>query len=232
MPANRHDQYPEPVRVGHALVVYLDGIAFRRYPANPRYGTRNYYVPGPGDRQKGYESYHREVWKRANGPIPEGHHIHHIDGNPLNNRLENLECVPGEEHLLRYHSEWDPERVARQREWFDTIRTEAAAWHRTEEGRAWHSRHGKKTWAGREPKTFYCDHCKSEFQTRDGMVRERRYCSNKCRAAARRTRHADDERRTCAWCGAAFTCNRYAHMRFCSRSCAARDQHARQGPRF
>lgn len=42
---------------------------------------------------------HREVWKDANGEIPEGHVIHHKDGDKSNNALENLECLPTAEHL-------------------------------------------------------------------------------------------------------------------------------------
>lgn len=33
---------------------------------------------------------HRVVWELLNGPIPEGMCIDHIDGNGLNNRVENL----------------------------------------------------------------------------------------------------------------------------------------------
>lgn len=220
MPANRHDQYPVPERVGRALVVYLGGITFRRYPADPRFGTRNYYTPGPGDRQKGYESYHREVWKRAHGTIPAGHHIHHRDGNPLNNRLENLECLPGADHLVRYHSEWEPERVSAQREWMEAVRSLAADWHASEEGLAWHRRHGKATWEGREPRTFRCDQCGAEFESRDGRPREHRFCSNKCKVAWRRATRADDETRVCAWCLCEFKVNRYLDARCCSKSCA------------
>ena len=35
----------------------------------------------------------RWVWEQANGDIPAGHHIHHRDGNRLNNELSNLECI-------------------------------------------------------------------------------------------------------------------------------------------
>ena len=41
---------------------------------------------------------HRWVWEQAHGPIPEGHHIHHKDENPLNNQLDNLECLPAVHH--------------------------------------------------------------------------------------------------------------------------------------
>ena len=33
---------------------------------------------------------HRLVWIKAHGPIPPGYEIHHRDGNPRNNKLENL----------------------------------------------------------------------------------------------------------------------------------------------
>ena len=34
--------------------------------------------------------HHVQVWVAANGPIPEGYYIDHIDGNPHNDSLDNL----------------------------------------------------------------------------------------------------------------------------------------------
>lgn len=34
----------------------------------------------------------RVIWEMFNGPIPEGMVIDHLDGNPWNNKLENLSC--------------------------------------------------------------------------------------------------------------------------------------------
>lgn len=42
---------------------------------------------------------HRLVWTNAFGKIPEGHDIHHKDGNKSNNDIENLECLPRSEHI-------------------------------------------------------------------------------------------------------------------------------------
>ena len=36
---------------------------------------------------------HRAVWIEANGEIPKGMHIHHINNNKSDNRLENLSLV-------------------------------------------------------------------------------------------------------------------------------------------
>jgi hypothetical protein len=41
---------------------------------------------------------HILVWQHANGPIPEGLQLHHLNGDKLDNRLENLELVDALTH--------------------------------------------------------------------------------------------------------------------------------------
>jgi hypothetical protein len=43
---------------------------------------------------------HRIVWTLANGEIPDGLYINHIDGNKANNRLANLELVTAQENTV------------------------------------------------------------------------------------------------------------------------------------
>lgn len=42
---------------------------------------------------------HRLIWEQHNGPIPEGYHIHHINGVKDDNRIGNLMIVTPNEHM-------------------------------------------------------------------------------------------------------------------------------------
>jgi len=52
----------------------------------------------------------RDRWRTAIGPIPLGYRIHHKDGNPKNNSLENLECITRYAHLSAHMKEKCGER--------------------------------------------------------------------------------------------------------------------------
>ena len=55
----------------------------------------NYKLVWTGDKQV---YLHRKVWEDANGEIPEGMMIDHINGEIRDNRLENLRCVTRSEN--------------------------------------------------------------------------------------------------------------------------------------
>lgn len=44
---------------------------------------------------------HRAIWEAFNGPIPEGYDIDHIDSDPHNNRLENLQAITHLENIKK-----------------------------------------------------------------------------------------------------------------------------------
>lgn len=46
----------------------------------------------------------RRIWSEVNGPIPEGYHVHHRDGDFTNNQLKNLECISASEHMRLHHA--------------------------------------------------------------------------------------------------------------------------------
>lgn len=49
--------------------------------------------------------YHRYVWERANGPIPEGYEIDHLCSNRACSNLEHLQCIDGIEHAIKTNKE-------------------------------------------------------------------------------------------------------------------------------
>ena len=50
------------------------------------------------DRKRKRLLIHRLVWQTFNGPIPEGLQINHIDENPQNNSLDNLNLMTPKEN--------------------------------------------------------------------------------------------------------------------------------------
>jgi hypothetical protein len=65
-------------------------------------GYRRMWVHVPdGRRQLVFE--HVLVWERAHGPVLAGCHVHHVNRDRLDNRLENLQCLTMLEHK-RTHS--------------------------------------------------------------------------------------------------------------------------------
>ncbi len=51
--------------------------------------------------------YHRFLWEQVNGTIPKGYVLHHIDGDKLNNNLQNLELLKNSEHTKLHHKQQD-----------------------------------------------------------------------------------------------------------------------------
>lgn len=54
----------------------------------------------------------RKVWTDHKGPVPKdndgrSYEVHHIDGDPSNNKISNLVCVSIEEHYHIHHSQGD-----------------------------------------------------------------------------------------------------------------------------
>jgi hypothetical protein len=58
-----------------------------------------------------WELLHRNVWKKAHGPIPNGHAIIFKDGNKQNCALENLAIISREDNMLRNTIHRYPEEI-------------------------------------------------------------------------------------------------------------------------
>lgn len=124
---------------------------------------------------------HRAVWEYHNGEIPEGYHIHHLDGCRANNEIDNLALLPGVGHL--HNHMLTEERRTNSYKAIEIARKAASEWHGSAAGREWHSELAKRVWAEVTPRQKVCTYCGATYETRDLSNRENHFCSGKCRAA-------------------------------------------------
>ena len=143
-----------------------------------------YYLCGHYYQRKGVRL-HRVVWEAANGAIPSGFHVHHVNGDRGDNALGNLHLMAGSAHLS-HHGYADPRPVAA------ATRDAAARWHGSAEGRKWHSDHWRAVIAPvaaqRVDKT--CEVCGAAFTVSALVARRTRFCHQNCKARALRARRA------------------------------------------
>ena len=208
---------PQPIRPDTVRIVF-EGVPYFRYPNSKRRENRSYFNGGSG------RILHRAIWEHHYGPIPAGNHIHHRDGNPLNNALENLECLPAAKHLSDHAAKvWaEPGRraAAAKRLRARNATGEMHVWYKTPEGLEKRRQAGAKSWDGRKPVKHICAHCGVEYES---LRPDRaKFCTLACKAAARRKSGVDREERICELCGQPFMVDRHRKTRGCSRSCGRR----------
>ena len=96
----------------------LDDIGFKMRRGGASFGNQNllghYKRGGPlhittggyfrtNDRDGDICWIHRGCWEAHHGPIPEGHAVHHIDGNRQHNEIDNLLCMSKSEHAALHN---------------------------------------------------------------------------------------------------------------------------------
>lgn len=81
-------------------------VAWNRKPVGyVRYSNGHMQIKCPDGKFR-YRA--RVMWEEANGPIPKGYLIHHVNHDPFDDRLENFQLVTRSEHM-RGHA--TPERM-------------------------------------------------------------------------------------------------------------------------
>lgn len=191
-----------------------------------KFNGESFYLCGNYFQHKG-KRLHRTVWEYHNGAIPKGYHVHHKDGDRCNNKIENLALMQGAAHMSKHMQE--PTRKANARENIKQAIKAAPEWHRSEEGRKWHSQHGKEVWENKKPFTFTCDNCGKVFEQMASTTKGNHFCSNNCKAAARRKSGVDNETRRCDYCGGEFVVNKYSKQKCCSKECAVKRRRRDEG---
>lgn len=200
--------------------IIIDGIYFYKERTGIGYYLGN--VPTPNGRKP--MRAHQYVWIKHNGEIPKGYHIHHLDGDVSNNDIANLVLMSPSAHSSHHASEHSEE----SRERMNTIVHQAAVdWHKSEQGSEWHKQHyenvARNIW--NEKVTLKCNICGKEYQTTHAKMQSSKFCSNNCRAKARRLSGKDREKRICAICGKEFECNKYSRQKVCgNKECANESQ--------
>lgn len=167
-------EYADPISLD-PITQYFNGKLYRLWPSEK-------YLSCGG------KKLHRDVWRVAFGTVPDGCHIHHKDSNPKNNKLDNLECIPAKIHLSET---WHKQP---KKEFSQSARDAAIAWHQSESGRLWHKRHAEaqQFWTKNRRTEKLCLHCGANFMA---LVRKsatmQKYCTTACKVAAYRARGAD-----------------------------------------
>lgn len=159
-------------------------------------------------------SLHRYKYEREVGPIPDGWHVHHKDGNCFNNDVENLQAIDPKEH-----SKLHVTSVEVTTKWQQAGIKVAPEWHKSEEGKEWHRNNYYENAKDYLHKKYSrnCSNCDKEIETKrkNGSA----FCTNACKSAWRRKNKPDMKIKPCETCGKEYETRKYLPTRFCSKEC-------------
>ena len=175
---------------------------------------------------------HQCIWEDANGPVPKGYQIHHIDGNKDNNDLSNLTCISAKEHRKLHFDQMSEEQQNRvRRNMEENARPAAIEWHKSDAGKDWHSIHSRQQWENHAfDRELICSNCGKSFIGHLAKKGGNTFCSNACKSAYRRKMKVDCVPRICPICGKQFLASKFDKREVitCSRSCGNRLWHRKK----
>lgn len=131
---------------------------------------------------------HRQIWIDNFGPIPENYQIHHKNGDKLDNRLENLECVHIAEHR-RIHNAQKEIQYQVCKIGSKLSLKKKRIWYLLKEGKNIKAENSKVFWDKREDSTRICVICGVEYFSRSVKTKNG-CCSNACRCYLYRLKKA------------------------------------------
>jgi len=177
-----------------------------------KYVKRGSYFKG----KKGY--LHRHVWEYHYGKIPENLHVHHIDHNPDNNDISNLQILNQSDHSKLHYTD---EKREESKKTIKIAMIHAKEWHASEEGRKWHSENGKECWKRRKTWKLRCLFCHKKFDTKWPNAK---YCHTNCKQKHRYRKKDKWENRECVICKKEFEAYDNSRIKTCSKDCANKKQ--------
>ncbi|MER2512544.1 MAG: HNH endonuclease signature motif containing protein [Nitrosomonas ureae] len=178
-------------------VVY-DGVVYTRYDGRFYYNPNGTYLA-----KKIKTSLHRQIWLDAGRTIPEGWHIHHIDGDVDNNTLENFDCIPCSEHLRKHIKEKQVE-----------MQQKLDLWRRSDEGQQTLRDNARKMHKNTPRRSCTCKNCGNTFETRHPT-------KNTCSSSCKKAMGIKQIEKTCEICSKTFWARKasYRETQTCSYSC-------------
>ena len=200
---------------------FFDGRKFTRDDQT------GYYLCSTENETKARKRMHVYVWEYFYGSVPEGYHIHHIDGDKSNNAIQNLQLLSAKEHEKLHGKMWTDERMEKARKNMEKASVKAKEWHSSEDGHKWHKEHYEKTKEKLyQIRQFKCLMCGKEFQSTQAMAK---FCCNNCKSAYRRKIGIDDVTKICSCCGGEYTANKYQKTKYCQACKDKKHKKNRQG---
>lgn len=157
---------------------------------------------------------HVFVWKYHNGEVPKGFHVHHLNENKSDNRIENLQLMSKSEHISLHMS--TDQKKSQSTEQANKVRHLTKEWHASAEGLEWHRIHGIKTWQERKSFSGTCKVCSKQFETK---TFHQNFCSNACKSMWRRSQKIDYIEKKCPVCNKEYFTNKYSRSKTCGRKC-------------
>lgn len=165
---------------------------------------------------------HVAVWEYYNGrEVPKGYHVHHKDGNTLNNDISNLELIEAHLHISSHSKANFSDDGYRERNkvQLSEARKKASEWHKSEDGRKRHSEVAKAIDTTPTNEQI-CEFCGRRFKS---YRLKAKFCSDSCGEKYRRRLNSFTG--TCLQCGKEFSYGKakasIPDRMFCCRSCAA-----------
>src|SRR3990167_8407399 len=126
---------------------------------------------------------HRAVWEHHHGPVPVGHHVHHVDGD--------LVLLAEFTHLSGHSKRSKHERAVA------AMQAAAKRWHGSDAGKQWHREHVADslgaTWIRDVERE--CSECGRTYMAARGAASRSYVCSNACKSVRFRRLNPGYDRR-------------------------------------